>query len=457
MVAAALYARISSDDGTALGVARQLEDCRREAERRGWAVASQYVDNDVSAFSGKARPEFDRLLADVRAGRVGAVVVWDVDRLTRTPRELEAVIDLFDAHRVDLASVGGEIDLGTPQGRLTARLKGAVARHEVEQSSRRLRRKMQERAEAGKPHGRVAYGWRRVDGVDVLDDAEAAVVREIARRLLARESARSVWRDLNARGVPSPGGAAWSGAILRQTMLRERNAGRRTHRGEVVGKGAWEAIVDDDTHDRVVALLRDPERVVSRGSERRWLLSGIARCGRCGTPMQVNHGGGRAGAAYTCPGCHRVRRAVHHVDAFVEAVVVARLSEPDGPDLLAGDPDALREARDAAEALRARLDLAADQYADGAITADQLRRITARLRPRLDDAEARARAAAPAPELAAVANGAAAAWGDTPLEARRAVINALMTVTILPSGPGQRFDPERVVISWRYADGEQAP
>src|SRR5690625_4025976 len=110
---AAIYARISSDDGTALGVGRQIADCEREAQRRGWVIADRYIDNDVSASRGAPRPEYQRMLTDVRAGRLGAVVVWDVDRLTRTMRELEDVIDFANHRGLALASVGGEIDLST--------------------------------------------------------------------------------------------------------------------------------------------------------------------------------------------------------------------------------------------------------------------------------------------------------------------------------------------------------
>lgn len=113
-VRAAIYARISSDDGTALGVARQVDDCRREVERHGWEVAEVYTDNDVSASRSKVvRPAYQRMLEDVRAGHLGAITVWDVDRLTRTPRELEDIITFADEHNLKLASVGGEIDLGT--------------------------------------------------------------------------------------------------------------------------------------------------------------------------------------------------------------------------------------------------------------------------------------------------------------------------------------------------------
>ena len=94
--AAAVYARISSDDGTALGVTRQVEDCRALAASLGWTVAEEYVDNDVSAFTGRTRPGYERLLADLRDGSRDAVLVYHLDRLTRRPIELEQFLTVAE-------------------------------------------------------------------------------------------------------------------------------------------------------------------------------------------------------------------------------------------------------------------------------------------------------------------------------------------------------------------------
>ncbi|MCW2780164.1 MAG: recombinase family protein [Marmoricola sp.] len=463
-VSAAIYARISSDDGSALGVARQIEDCQKLAREKGWIVAETFTDNDVSASTTKVRPEYQRMLEALRSGQVNGLVVWDIDRLTRTPRELEDVITLADSHGVALASVGGEVDLSTPQGRLTARLKGSVARHEVEQSSRRLKRKFLERAEAGKPHGKVAYGYAReplyddaghvVGTRDVIHAEQAGVIREATRRVLDRESVRSIVTDLNARGIATPRGNKWDGAMLRQVLLRERNAGRRVHRGEVIGRGDWEPLLDEGTFDRMVALLTDPARRTARGNENVHLLSGIARCGLCDGLMRVvsrkTNGTKTQPAAYNCRSCFRIRRKQADVDELVETVILRRLAMPDGPDLLGGDPQILREAVDEAEALDARLNLAADQYADGMLTAEQLGRITAKIRPRLEKAKARARAAAPTPELRRFAGAdAAKAWDAADVTIKRALIGLLVSVTVLPTGSGGGFAPESVRIEWK--------
>ena len=137
-VRAGIYARISSDrEGEALGVQRQAADCEALAERKGWQVVERYVDDDVSAWSGKLQPEYVRCLDDLAAGVIDGLLVYDLDRLHRQPRELEAFIDLCERLRLtNMTSVSGEIDLTTADGRFQARILGAVAAKASDVSSR---------------------------------------------------------------------------------------------------------------------------------------------------------------------------------------------------------------------------------------------------------------------------------------------------------------------------------
>lgn len=455
MTRAAVYARISTDtEDTGLGVARQTEDCRREIERRGWTLANTYTDNDVSATRSRVRPQYERLLTDIRNGLVDALVVWDVDRLTRTPRELEDIIDLADKQGLQLASCGGEIDLATPQGRLTARLKGSVARHESDQMSKRLKRKFDERAKDGRPHGLVAFGYQRVDGQDIIDPAEAAIIRSTSEGLLRGETLRSLVGALNATGSRTPRGGIWSSTLLRQIMLRDRNAGLRRHRGQVVGKAMWEPIYDEDTHTRVVTLLTDPNRTTNKGATRVHLLSGLALCGLCGAKVRVTVGkkaGVPRSPGYQCGECLKIRRLQSAVDTYVTVVMVERLKQADIVTALAeGDPERARASKERAAALEARMAQAADRFADGAITADQLARITGKLRPQIEAEKAEIAAASPVDGVLDLAGpDAEARWESASLAVRRAVIDTLAVVTILPIGRGGRFDPDSVAIRWR--------
>ena len=153
--------------------------------------------------------------------------------------------------------------------------------------------------------------------------------------------------------------------------------------------------------------------------------------------------------AYMCPDCTRLTRLMEPVDTVVQAVIVARL-ESLNLDLAETDPGDYQAAVAARDALTARMDTAADEYAEGRINARQLARITERLEADLAGAERRVLDALPNPALASAAGeGAAAAWEASPLEQKRSIIRALCEVTILPSGPGQRFKPEDVRIDWK--------
>ena len=124
-------------------MARQIEDCERLAERKVWSIAALYVDDDVSAWSGKRRPEYARMLADLETGTINGLLVYDLDRLHRQPSELESFIDLCQRLGLtNVASVSGDIDLTTADGQFQARILGAVAKKESDDKSRRIRRRL---------------------------------------------------------------------------------------------------------------------------------------------------------------------------------------------------------------------------------------------------------------------------------------------------------------------------
>src|SRR4051812_2700482 len=201
---AGIYCRISTDRaGDELGVQRQREDCQKLAQARGWNVVAVFSDDDLSAFKGKVRPGYDSLLEGLKAGTITAVVAWHPDRLHRSPVELEQFIDVVNAAGAEVATVmaGGD-DLGAAAGRKTARVVGAVARHESEQKSERIKRQREQMALQGRPHGgRRAYGYDR-SGSEVVD-SEAVMIREAAARVVKGDSLRTIAIDWNDRGIPS--------------------------------------------------------------------------------------------------------------------------------------------------------------------------------------------------------------------------------------------------------------
>ncbi len=452
---AGLYVRISSDPtGARLGVKRQAEDCEAKAAALGWRVANVYEDNDKSASTGKRRPAYEQMLADLEAGRIDAVVVWDLDRLTRRPIEVEQFIDLADRHHVALASVGGDVDLATDNGRMFARIKGAVARAEVERKSTRQCRANLQRAEAGRPGGgRRPFGYSR-DRMTVVEH-EAAEIRKAAAALLAGSSVRGIVADLAARGVTTTSGGPWRPTELRRMLVNPRYAGLAVHRGEILGRGKWPTILDEDTFYGARAVLSDPARHKA-GPPRRYLLSGIAHCSVCGGRLFGVTEQGK-GPLYRCESRRHVNMKAGPVDDLILRLVAARLSQPDAVDLLTppGRADEARALRGEDTDLRNRLDGLAEAFAAGEIDRRQLRAGTERLRRRIEEIADELARIVRSPVLtdvvsAADVGGVVESLYRDDLDRLRALVALLINITVTPPGRGARtFDPVSVVIQWR--------
>ncbi|MCL1869776.1 MAG: recombinase family protein [Promicromonosporaceae bacterium] len=470
---AVIYGRQSKDKKTS--IEQQIELGSRVAAENAWTLGEVYSDgSSASRFAKKGRADWDRLLGDLRADRFGILILWEP---SRGDRDLPSWVTMLAecrerGIRIYVVTAERLYDCRIARDWKTLVEDGTDSAYESEKTSLRSRRDSDKRAVEGRPHGQVAYGYRRVrdedergrhiGSHDEIVPEEAEVIRETARRVLAGESMRSVVKALNERGMASPKGVPWSSTTLRQVMLRDRNAGLRRHRGKVVGKAAWEPIYDEDTHARVVALLTDPARTTgasNKGATRKHLLSGIARCGRCGHTMRVVPGSTYKGKVvkpkYQCTGCYRVGRQKDAVEGVVVPLVVERLTMPDGiAALAAGRPERAVELHDLVAGAQARLDLAADGFADGTMTADQVRRINAKLIPQVDAWRAELATCAPHPGVLDLAGpDAAERWAAAPLEVQRAVVETLMVVTILPTGSGGGFDERSVRIEWVRPSG----
>jgi site-specific DNA recombinase len=202
----AVYTRISDDDeGKRLGVKRQEEDCQALAKLRHWQVAYVACDNSVSAYKTNIiRPEFERMMADLDAGLVDGIVAYDLDRFARQPTDLERAIKLYDKRPGVFATVQGDIDLGSADGRTMARIMVAFANKSSMDMSRRQSRKQRQLAELGMygGGGKRAYGFD--DDRVAVRPTEAKIIQEAAHRVLAGESLTSICRTSTSAAYRQP-------------------------------------------------------------------------------------------------------------------------------------------------------------------------------------------------------------------------------------------------------------
>lgn len=300
-----IYTRISRDDsGEGVANERQEEACRQLAAARGWDVVAVEQDISVSAWKQKDRPGWTRVVQMMKDGECDVVLAWKLDRVTRRVRDLVDLVEVANATGVMFATTDGMLDLSTPTGRAVATILGAVAQMEVELKGERQIAKNKQRAAKGLPwhSGFRAFGYA-LDGTVI--EREATLIREAAENVLDETPLRAIVRRWNDLNVPTPRSrknmSGWTHNSVRSILLNPRNAGIATYKGEVIGKGQWEPIISEETHVLLVATLTDPTRArgdKALGNKPRNLLSGIARCGECGHPVEAGSNGGRK--VYKC-------------------------------------------------------------------------------------------------------------------------------------------------------------
>lgn len=464
---AAIYTRISSDRlGKRWGVDDQRHNCLQLIRERGWTPLPFYEDNDVSAWNGKLRPAYERLLADVAAGRVDVVVVLHPDRLHRLPEEFEQFRRTCVGGGVtQLVSCYGDVDLTNPDALLVARVMTATAAHQSDSTSRRVkamhRRLAREGRFAGGPRA-FGWTWKRAD----LDPTEAAEVRQAAASVLAGTSLRGVVADLNEREVRCAGGGIWTTQKLRKLLLSPHVAGLRDYEGSLV-PASWPAILDRETWDRLRLLLTAADRRRYTGPavwETRYVLSGLAVCALCGQPLK-SRPTNRDTRAYACPkdrgGCGRIRRRADWLEDFVRDAVMTALDSPEVVKALRDEQDRLDEGAVSRLLAQLRQDQAAleelsrDYYVDRRIDRAQFHVSQDALTARVEATERELAQRAGTPGFLRLPEGGAeairAAWDAADVGWRRSLLATVVDrVVIHPVGKGGHvFRPEAVEVRWR--------
>jgi DNA invertase Pin-like site-specific DNA recombinase len=479
---AACYCRISSDPKDKReGVDRQRQDTTALCEVKDWTPVGFYIDNDRSASNGKARPEWERLLADIRAGKVDAVAAWDQDRVNRMMEDFVAYKKLFVQRGIKLAtSNNGDIDLSTPGGVLTATIKTAVSEHEVAMMRVRQRRAARSKAEKGTPKWKRAFGYlpdtrskADDDGTRQLDPVTAPLVEQAYKAILTGAKLGDVRALFNDAGAYGLNGKPWTVSTVSLFLRAPRNAGLRSHTHvengkpvtDLVGEGIWPALVNVRTWKAVQDRLNAPGRAPGKKSVRRHLLTGVLRCGNPGCDgylagnwvMQAHGAGPRAHSiTYACKTCRGVSIRAEHVEPLLYEYIGGRLAMPDAVDFLKAailDEAEAEEIRTELTALYDELVQIGVERGQRLLTGQQAKSATdivnadiAKLEHRQNDQEM-------LQVFEGIPLGDPEAYDSVcllPPDRFRAVVNVLMAPVIQPVGKGGHvFNADRFHPNWR--------
>ena len=298
----AAYARISDGtEGEETSTEIQLEDIRKYVElHKLKGTVREYVDVGISGFKDVVRPQYDRLIDDVRAGQVDTLVIYKIDRLTRSLREVPTIVELIEDHGLSFHSVSDHIDTTNPMGVWMLQLMISLAELESRTISFRVKRGHAAAAKKGRlPGGPRAFGWNR-DGS--LRKAEAKRYQDVARRFIAGEALKDVLDDTDT--------STWVNRLKNPRALGYRRHGDELHRSPhiepMLTVEEWEAVqrrLGDDlkwVHDSdgTPVLVRENFNRTSHGTRAIDPVRPLLRCSVCGKGLR------RAGKTYSCRQSH---------------------------------------------------------------------------------------------------------------------------------------------------------
>jgi len=449
----ALYLRISRTD-TRLGVERQLASCTKLAESISGDEIRVYEDNDTTAADEDVtRDDWQRLLDDVRAGRVGHIVGWHQDRLWRLDRDFAELKKLIKKTKTPIyCATQGLIDLSNASGALVAGLVQQVSLYEIEHAKERMLEERTQRLAAGKWNGgKRPYGYDvvKLDSGKtklVVNRREAAAIRRAAKSVLAgvslRVAARTFGDELGITFLPTS---------LRSLLLRPSLAGIAVHRGEVVGRVEWKPILDEQTHLALVAMIKDPSRrAAGSGGPRKYIGGSLYVCGRCGSTMtSASKNGAKDSARYVCRSSNHLARTASYVDGYVIKIVKALLNDERVIRHFANavqiDTSSLLDRRAQLEANQTAL---AGMVSSGLFTAEQARAGATAARAEIDEIERQLAAQARQSPSSAVFTAAEpdVAFDAADLSVQRMVLDSMISVTIMPQR-SNRFERAAIKIA----------
>ena len=456
-VVVAVYCRLSKFGGR--GIGRQEEDCRRIVAARGWVVGEVFQETaSASPDSKKARKEWLRLLEAIQHHEFDAVVVWLEDRSNRSVVEAAEFVQICREAGVRVIIAGNETEYDFSDPEDVARFYGESARAQAELAriQKRILRSMRQLAEEGrdKGGGYRPFGYKS-DRMSV-DESEAALLQEAARRVLAGDSLRGICVEWNKKGIRTTTGKKWQNRVLRRALISPRVAGYREHNGGTLVAAVWPAILDQRTWEGVKAILEDPARVNNRGAPPRYLLTPLLRCAKCGGDMCVMRRvqRGHEYVSYACSNRYGIGRCIERnlrdVDHEVTERLLYRLESTafeQAADRPADDPT--RELYEQLATEQGIYDRLEDKLARELISETAFRRHRAESEERMDALRRKIAKLTDDRVLAQIPRNIREVWPGLSLDRKRAILAAVIRrIEIHPQGKGQRFDPERIKVMW---------
>lgn len=466
--AAAIYVRISKDsEELGFGVARQEQDCRRDAEERGWIVAEVYRDNNLSAWQKEGkRPAFTKMLADIRDGKRDGIIIYNLDRFTRRMDDAVDIVKLIEDTKVPILDSETEWDL-TNKHKQVEFYHAANANFKASNdTSRRTTRGKKAQAQRGEPtRSQDQFGYKFIEKTsktpptyDVVPE-QKKIVQDVYKRFIAGESKHSIAARLNSKGIKTVNGKQWQSKTISDLLARPANAGIASYQSELLPdvEVNWEPLVEKSVYYAALELMKkSAEESYRRNNKTRepksGLLTGILRCSQCSYNLHL--GGKKRTLAdgstvlfdqYLCTraGCNKVARSAEAIERVVNAIIERTLSRVEVPESDSSEDDDLVTQLEDLKKRKTELQVA---HTSGALSLSDFMAMNPMIDRQIDDVNkkmAHSAATVQKPELLDQ-------WKNGTVGQKRAVIKLFIDyIAVKPSGRGRKFDISQLVVVTR--------
>jgi len=297
-----IYVRVSTEEQVKEGysIRGQEQKLKDYARIKDWELYDVYIDEGISGKNITARPEVNRLIDDVKSGKVKNVLVFKIDRLTRSTSDLIYLTELFNEHNCAFNSLMESIDTQTASGRMFLKIIGIFAEFERENIAERIILGRERKVNEGLTlcSHTASYGYDRPDGqkIQTIIESEAQVVREIFDWYTRQGiNIHEIARRLNLRGVPTKLGSQWTRGGIKNLLANSNYMGHVRHHFEdeeraYTVKGQHEAIISKELFEKAQKILAKNSRIspTKQPMEENY-FTGFLICAQCGCKLHSHN------------------------------------------------------------------------------------------------------------------------------------------------------------------------
>jgi site-specific DNA recombinase len=299
-VKAAIYVRVSTAEQAAEGYSIRAQTDRLKAYcvSQGWEIFEFYVDDGYSAKDTN-RPNLKRMMKHIEEGLIDCVLVYRLDRLTRSVRDLYSILETFDKYDCKFKSATEVYDTTTAMGRMFITIVAALAQWERENTGERIRMGMEQKAREGNwVINQAPYGYEidKENKTLIINDREALLVKRIYDDYLSGKTMRNIAIDFNKSNITTKSGAIWNDFKIKYILSNPLYIGTMRYNYRTNKENYFEvedahpAIISKETFENVQKIKESRRVVHPRSATSKFIFSGIAKCARCGSPLAGRYG-----------------------------------------------------------------------------------------------------------------------------------------------------------------------